>query len=311
MKEVIKTAQTVDEAIELALKEMSLSREDVTCEVLEYPQKKLFFKKPAKVKVSQIVDEIDVKSIFSKQEEKTQEPKEEKQQPNKEVKKEEKPQAKQETKPQEEKVFVNAGDNEKLNYAVNFLKSIIGEFFKSEYTLTTAESEQGFVIEIDSENSGSLIGRKGETMQALSYLTSLAANRFCDDEVKISVDISNYRQKRKDALILQANKAAQKALKSKKVFTFEAMSAYDRRIIHSVISEIEGVKSESRGEGEARRVRVFPLDMPNRKPRYNQNNKFQNNKRSNNYQKPDSKPKEPKEKKIDDSSTSLYGKIEL
>ena len=90
MREIIKQASTVDEAIELALRELGLSREQVTCEVLEYPEKRFFFRKPAKVKVIEIEEEFSVKNLF---EEKKPEPKQEKP-----AKKENKP-AKQENKP--------------------------------------------------------------------------------------------------------------------------------------------------------------------------------------------------------------------
>jgi len=333
MREVIKTAPTVDEAIALALAELALTRDEVTVEVLEYPEKKFFFKKtPAKVKVSEIEVEFSVKDIFEKEEPKKEEkpaPKakkeqvkeEKKPQPKQEKKKAEKPAApkaepakaeeKKETKPAVEDTVVPADQlSEKAKYAMEFLESVIGQFHKGNYVLTPVKTETGYVIKISGDDVGALIGRKGETMEALSYLTGLAANRSDDSIEKISVDVANYRQKREKDLENSAKKAAAKVLKTGRPFGFEPMNPYDRRIIHAAISQIEGVKSESKGEGSGRRVMVYST---NPKPR---NNDRRNGKKPYNKNNRREKPapqaqKTRKEKLVDESSFGLYSKIEL
>lgn len=342
MREIIKQASTVDEAIELALRELGLSREQVTCEVLEYPEKRFFFRKPAKVKVVEIEEEFDVKTLF---EEKKPEPKQEK--PAKPAKKENKP-AKQEVKkaekPQpvkeevkeaaetveaEEQPKQEASELEeipaeqataKVKYAMEFIHSVIGQFYEKEYEFKIFKTQTGYIIKIVGQDAGCLIGRKGETMEALSYLTSLAANRFEDSDEKISVDVADYRQKREKDLVAMAKKMAAKVAKSGRSYSFEPMNPYERRIIHATVSELNGVKSESKGEGSQRRVVIYPTT-----PRRNNTNKGgkggnkggkTNNRRDNKREKAAPQVQKTRETKLVDDlgsfgSTGLYGKIEL
>ena len=342
MREVIKTAPTVDEAIALALVELGLPREKVTCEVLQYPEKKFFgFKKiPAQVKVSELEEAFSVKDIFAEKTEKKepakqQAPKAKKEQPKKEAKpqpkqekapkqkpakaevKEEKPVEKPQPKAEEvktepvETVVAVEDLSDKAKYAMEFLESVIGQFHKGNYTLTPVKTETGYVIKISGDDAGALIGRKGETMEALSYLTGLAANRSDDSFEKISVDVADYRQKREKDLEASAKKAAAKVLKTGRPFGFEPMNPYDRRIIHAVISQIDGVKSESKGEGSSRRVMVYSTnpkprnDKKGGKKPYNKNNRPRREKPAPQAQ------KTREEKLIDESSFGLYSKIEL
>lgn len=339
MREVIKTAATVEEAINLALTELGLTRDQVTCEVLQYPEKKFFFKKtPAKVKVCEIEEEISLKDLFA--EEKKEQPKQvqkhKKEQPKKEAVKETaketakevakapvkesvkevRAEVKQEEVAEKEEIVeetpvqvVEEELSDKAKYAVEFLRSIVDQFQKGSYELNAVKTENGYTIEISGEDVGALIGRKGETMEALSYLTSLAANRSDDSFEKITVDVANYRQKREKDLMSAAKKAANKVLKSGRPYGFEPMNPYDRRIIHMVIGEIEGVNSESKGEGSSRRVIVYstnprPHNKGGKKP-YNKNNKNRKEKEATQVQ------KTRDEKLVDESSFGLYSKIEI
>lgn len=343
MREIIKQASTVDEAIELALRELGLSREQVTCEVLEYPEKRFFFRKPAKVKVVELEEEFSVKNLF---EEKKPEPKQEKpakkenkpakqenkpakqekpakaEKPVKEVKEEVKEIVTEEPKAEEaslEEVPMEAA-SAKVKYAMEFIQSVIGQFYESEYEFKIFKTQTGFIIKIVGQDAGCLIGRKGETMEALSYLTSLAANRFEDSDEKISVDVADYRQKREKDLVAMAKKMAAKVAKSGRSYSFEPMNPYERRIIHATVSEINGVKSESKGEGSQRRVVIYPTT-----PRRNNNkggkpngNKGGNKggRRDNKREKAAPQVQKTRETKLVDDlgsfgSTGLYGKIEL
>ena len=329
MREVIKTARTVEEAINLALEELGVSRDQVTCEILQNPERKFFFKKiPAKVKVTEIEEEFDLKDLFEEKKNK-QAPKAKKEQPKKEVKKEqpkkevvketkevkeEKPakevKAVKEEAPKAEVVVSEEQLSDKAKYAMEFLRGIIDQFHNGNYELTPVKTENGYVIKISGEDAGALIGRKGETMEALSYLTGLAANRCDDSFEKISVDVADYRQKREKDLESAAKKAAAKVLKTGRPFGFEPMNPYDRRIIHAAIGEIEGVKSESKGEGSARRVMVYSTNPKahnargGKKP-YNKNNRVRKEKTETQAQ------KTREEKLVDESSVGLYSKIEL
>ena len=342
MREIIKQASTVDEAIELALRELGLSREQVTCEVLEYPEKRFFFRKPAKVKVVELEEEFSVKNLF---EEKKPEPKQEKpakkenkpakqenkpvkqekpakaEKPVKEVKEEVKETVTEEPKAEEaslEEVPMEAA-SAKVKYAMEFIQSVIGQFYESEYEFKIFKTQTGFIIKIVGQDAGCLIGRKGETMEALSYLTSLAANRFEDSDEKISVDVADYRQKREKDLVAMAKKMAAKVAKSGRSYSFEPMNPYERRIIHATVSEINGVKSESKGEGSQRRVVIYPT-TPRRnnkggKPNGNKGGN-KGGRRDNKREKAAPQVQKTRETKLVDDfgdfgGTGLYGKIEL
>ena len=335
MREVIKQAATVDEAIELALRELSLTREQVTCEVLEYPEKRFFFRKPAKVKVMEIEEEFSVKDLFEEPKpEKKEEPKAEKP-AKKENKKQPKPQPKAEVKAEvkeepkqeavEEAVAEETSAEEisleaapaKVKYAVEFIKSVIGQFYENEAEFHITKTQTGYLIKIVGEDAGCLIGRKGETMEAISYLTSLASNRFEDSDEKISVDVADYRQKREKDLVAVAKKMAAKVNKSGRSYAFEPMNPYERRIIHATVSEIAGVKSESKGEGSNRKVVIYPTNPRKAKPHNDRKpNAGRKGAGRDRKEKPAPQVQKTRETKLVDDlgdfgGTGLYGKIEF
>ena len=173
MREVIKTASSKEEAIALALEELDLTRDRVTVEVTDVTKKGFIFKKEyVTVKVTEKEDDFSVKDLFA--------------QPEKETFKKEKKEKKLQP---EEYVIPEEEQSAKLKYAMEFLKGILSRFNEEEYTLTPVKSETGCTIKISGRNVGALIGRKGETMEALSYLTGLAANRTEDSFEKITVEI--------------------------------------------------------------------------------------------------------------------------
>ncbi len=350
MREIIKQAATVDEAIELALRELGLAREQVTYEVLEYPERRFIFKKPAKVKVCEIEEEFDVKALFeeikpkaekpaktevkkaekSEKTEKSEKPAKQPKAAKQENKKAEKPvqeAPKAELKAEAEEVKTEAAAEEttleeipmenasaKVKYSMEFIKSVIGQFYTGEYSFKVYKTQTGYIIKILGDDAGCLIGRKGETMEAISYLTSLAANRFEDSDEKISVDVADYRQKREKDLQQMAKKMAVKVAKSGRSYSFEPMNPYERRIIHATVGEMEGVKSESKGEGSQRRVVIYSTN-----PRKNNSNnkkggrKGGNNNRRDRKEKPAPQVQKTRETKLVDDfgGTGLYGKIEL
>ncbi len=121
------------------------------------------------------------------------------------------------------------------------------------------EKENGeLAYTLEGENLGVLIGHHGEVLDALQYLLSLVTNRHGEDFVRVTVDIENYRSKRENALKALARKTAARVKKTGRNVTFEPMSAYERRIIHSQAQEIGGVQTHSIGSGEERRVVMSP-----------------------------------------------------
>ena len=117
------------------------------------------------------------------------------------------------------------------------------------------------VITVDGENAGVLIGRHGDTMEAVQYLANLAANKRSSDEkrnyTRITLDVEGYRAKREVALRALAKRMAAKVLKFKKSVMLEPMNSYERRIIHSEVQGIEGVSTNSIGSENNRRVVMF------------------------------------------------------
>ncbi|MDE6103981.1 MAG: single-stranded DNA-binding protein, partial [Oscillospiraceae bacterium] len=157
-----------------------------------------------------------------------------------------------------------------------------------------------------------VIGRRGETLDALQYLSSLVANRIEGDYIRISLDSCGYREKREETLKSLAERISEKVLKNGRSTVLEPMNPYERRIIHSVVSKIDGVNSKSIGEEPYRKI-VISSDNPKK-----YNNK---RKKNNNYKKSDERIswdyktsfekdyKKPKPE--DDINAGLYGKIEL
>ncbi len=135
-------------------------------------------------------------------------------------------------------------------------------------TIHCEEKEQGDIsYTLEGEDLGILIGHHGEVLDSLQYLLSLVTNRHGDDFVRVTIDIENYRSKRENTLKALARKTAQRVKKSGRNVTFEPMSAYERRIIHSQAQEIEGVTTHSIGSGDERRVVMSLVGAPKRDAR--------------------------------------------
>ncbi len=200
----------------------------------------------------------------------------------------------------------------KMDACRNYLEKILDKMgVEHEISITTVET--GIFADIDSKGSGAVIGRRGETLDALQYLSSLVANKIEGDYIRISLDSCGYREKREETLRNLAERISEKVLKNGRSTILEPMNPYERRIIHSVVSKIEGVNSKSIGEEPFRKI-VISSDNPK---------KYNNKRKKNNtdYKKSD----EPisldyktsfekdykKPKPEDDINAGLYGKIEL
>ena len=118
------------------------------------------------------------------------------------------------------------------------------------------------IIEIVTHNSGAVIGKRGETLDSLQYLTFMTANRTDKEYYRIILNTANYRERRRKTLEELAAKIAKNVLQSHRSTTLEPMNPYERRIIHSAIAEIEGVNSKSIGEEPYRKVVISSNDKP-------------------------------------------------
>ena len=276
------TGKTVDEARAKACALLGVQAEDlnVSYEVLEMPQKTGFLGlklTPAKVRVS--VEEPDVPAApiveeapAPAAEEKVEAPAEEAAAP---APAEDAPAAEQPAAPVEEaaapaeemaapaeeteevEVPINIEENNKVKAAVDYLKEVITLMGVSDVTFSAVQKGEATIIRLDGEKLGALIGRRGETMESLSYLASLVANRLEGDYIKLGLDVAGYRDKRESDLTALAQRIGAKVRRTGRSFAMEPMNPYERRIIHSAISKMEGVRSESKGEGRDRRVVIY------------------------------------------------------
>ena len=116
----------------------------------------------------------------------------------------------------------------------------------------------GPIIDLAGEDSGLLIGRRGQTLQALQFLVTLIVRRQMGEDVRVVLDVENYRLRRETSLRDMAAKVASRVAQTNRSITLEPMSPADRRIIHTSLSENPEVRTESAGEGENRKVTIMP-----------------------------------------------------
>ena len=268
------TGKTVDEARAKACALLGVQADDlnVSYEVLEMPQKTGFLglkTTPAKVRVS--VEEPDAPAAPVVEEKVEPEVKPVVEEAPAEEPKAEEPAAApvaEEAAPVEEaadpaaegeepEVPINIEENAKVKAAVDYLKEVIALMGVENVTFSAVQKGEATIIRLDGEKLGALIGRRGETMESLSYLASLVANRLEGDYIKLGLDVAGYRDKRESDLTALAQRIGAKVRKTGRSFAMEPMNPYERRIIHSAISKMEGVRSESKGEGRDRRVVIY------------------------------------------------------
>jgi Predicted RNA-binding protein len=288
VREIIETGKTIDEAIEKACEMLGIPREEaVSVEVIETPQKKLFSSIPAKVRVvaeggeepapvkedkteKEIV--VETKTDVNKKEDKS-------------------------INIREEEPYTS----EKATAAVEYIIKIASAMGIENYEVEIVKRREAVIIKITGEEASPLIGRRGEAMEALTVLASLVANNLGGDYEKISVDVNNYSAKREKDLMQLAKRVGSQVAKTGKSHNFEPMNSYERRIIHSIISEMHGVKSESFGEGPNRHIVVTSTN-----PNKNRNFRGQSSNRNSNYQ--DKRPKHVQEEQIKEKAEDRDGK---
>ena len=281
------TGKTVDEARTNACALLGVEKDDinVSYEVLEMPQKTGFLGlklTPAKVRVSVELPDEPVAAPAAPVEEPTPvveekaapvaaEPVVEETAPEAPAAVEEPAAPTEEAAPAEEQaapaaegeeveVPINIEENAKVKAAVDYLKDVIEKMGVQDVKFSAVQKGEATIIRLDGEKMGALIGRRGETMESLSYLASLVANRLEGDYIKLGLDVAGYRDKRESDLTALAQRIGAKVRKTGRSFAMEPMNPYERRIIHSAIGKMEGVRSESKGEGRDRRVVIYSTD---------------------------------------------------
>jgi spoIIIJ-associated protein len=122
----------------------------------------------------------------------------------------------------------------------------------------------GPIIDLTGEDSGLLIGRRGQTLQALQFVVNMIARKELGQSVRVVLDVEHYRQRREESLRDMASKVASRVAQTGRSITLEPMSAADRRMVHVALADYPGVRTESVGLGEDRKVTIFPTNQANR-----------------------------------------------
>ena len=259
--EATATGATVEEALSNARAALNApALADVRTEIIAMPTKKilgLFGGSPAKARAYyETPDAPEKKAPVKKAEKapKAEAPKAEK----KEAPKAEKAEAPKAEAVEAVKTPVDAASSESITAAVEYITAVVKGMGVASVEIQAFRTEENeIILELDcGEDYGIVIGRRGETLDSIQYLTRLVANKTkLDGEYsRISINVGNYREKRKNTLRELAKKNSEKVLKYGRNVTFEPMNPYERRIIHTAVQEIEGVTSHSVGADASRRV---------------------------------------------------------
>ena len=257
--------KSIEEAISSGIELLGIDRDDATIEVVERESKGFlgFGKKDAVVKITYDDGKEEIK------EEKPAEVKKkpahkETFAPQKESVKREQPVKKvkgvKEEPVKEDKPLVSEEEAERSEKAAGeFLEGVLkvmGVDAKLESRVD--RSENTVHIELSGENMGFVIGRRGETLDALQYLTTIVTNKKEDSRWRVTLDTENYREKRTASLIALANKTANQAVKTGKSIALEPMSPQERRIIHSALQDNKAVTTFSTGQEPRRKIVIAP-----------------------------------------------------
>ncbi len=144
--------------------------------------------------------------------------------------------------------------------AKTWLEDVLHGMGVNDFTCSVQENDNGCVIKLDGDNLGFIIGRRGETLDALQYLTGLVGNRVGSAYYRVTLDIGNYRDKREQSLISLARRLGNQVIRTGRRRSLEPMNPYERRIIHTAVQEMEGITSWSVGTEPARHVVIGLAD---------------------------------------------------
>ena len=312
-KSIITTGKTIDAAVEAALQQLGLTRDDVTYQVLALPKSGFLGigAVPAKVQVTYEAPDLKPAKTESKPVEKKEEapkteaapkveaapkialssasrskpkaakpaekkpeapkaepvkeaPKAEISKPEKKAekaerkvekkaeKKVEKTEKKAEVKVERTYAPAEAGSNEEK--IEQFIKGLLENMGSQAVPHAWSDGENSYRVDLTGEGLGFLIGRRGETLDAIQHLANYAVNRSVDGHVRINVDAESYREKREDSLRRYARKKAQQVLKNRRRTTLEPMNAYERHVIHAALQDMDNITTHSTGTEPNRRV---------------------------------------------------------
>lgn len=204
--------------------------------------------------------------------------------------------------PENLKDYTEFSEDSAIFKSAKYIMSVLCAMGCENITVKAAETDNSVYLQLDGDNLGVVIGRRGETLDALQYLTSLSAHKE-NGFMKVTLNIGNYREKRELALNKLASKVAAQVLSTGRNRTLEPMNPYERRIIHTAIQEIEGVESNSIGEGDNRRIVVSAIGSNKRGGQRRGGQRGGNRKPSGSVSAPAREPK------TDSTSVPLYGRL--
>ena len=255
IKTLEKSGRTEEDAIQAALKELGLERDDVSVEILERA-KSGFFGIGATQAVVRITYECQDAPEVQK-EEVHPAPKAEAAPVS--AKKPAEPEAAKavtEAAPTAEAKAVASDENPKYAAIRSFLSGLLDKMDIEAEIEISERPNGGIDVNLSGNGMGAIIGRRGETLDAIQHLTNYVINRGSEKRAHINIDAESYRAKREDALTHLAEKMAEKAIKYKRSMSLEPMNSYERHVIHTALQNYEGVTTASTGEEPNRRVVV-------------------------------------------------------
>ncbi|RSK29193.1 protein jag [Bacillus sp. HMF5848] len=144
-----------------------------------------------------------------------------------------------------------------VDEAIAFLKKVTKQM-DVDITVEVKRDGKNVELQLSGDKIAILIGKRGQTLNALQYLAQLVANRYANQYINIMIDAENYRQKRKDTLEQLAGRLAEKAMRTGREVTLEPMPSYERKIIHAALSEYEKVQTASKGTDPNRHIVIVP-----------------------------------------------------
>ena len=336
LKETICTAKTIEEAKTAALQQLGLTEDDdFHYEVLKMPTKKvlgLFGGSDAQVKVSvEVPDPAEKKAPAPKKERPprpAKAPQEGKapakpaqkadRKPGKPAHDAQKPHgepAKKDDEPAPAPKKADLHPSDAHETTAQYIVSIVKALGVETCTVHAFDNEEEVLFELEcGEDYGIVIGRRGETLDAIQYLARTVESHANQSYKRVSINVGNYREKREAALVGLAKRNAAKVLRTGRSIALEPMNPFERRIIHTAIQEVEGVVSYSTGVDFGRRVIIAPEGAPkNARP---PKSDYHRGDRRDRHDRPKREPYVPeipadREKHSDAAGVSRYGKIEV
>lgn len=241
--------KTIDEALYHGLDQLRLTIDEVEMEVLDYGAKGFMGigYKPVKIRLSEREEAVIPDFVLNKDKPKEKAPRKDRREKPRREKKEE---ATDEVKGE----YFPEGTEFVENEVTEFLKGLMDHVGIENGSVKAANTDNGLLVNLEGNDMGVLIGRRGETLDAVQYLASLVYNKDKDDYHRITVDTENYRKKRENTLIRLARKKASQVAKTGKNVVLEPMSPFERRIIHFALQHDKFVTTYSEGEEPNRYV---------------------------------------------------------